>query len=431
MERRDFFKEVGAIGGSGMLISAFPWLQSCTSEVRKETAKEKVNLAVIGTGSRGQYHLFNLQKIPQANVVGLCDIYEPHLQAAKAYFPKAKGYSDYREVLDNPAIKAVVITTPLHLHAPITIAALQAGKQVFCEKAMARTPEDCYKVYQAYKASNQVLYIGMQRLFDAKYIKAMSMIHAGLIGKICGVRAYWFRNNDWRRPVPTPDLERQINWRLYKEYSAGLLTELSTHQLQIGNWAMREIPTSLMASGDLVYWKDGREVPDNISMIYHYSNGVKMNYESIISNKFLGLEEEIFGDRGTMTPEKNKYYFEEVQPAPGILQMINDIEHKMFDNVELAGPSWVPETASVNKGEFIMPHSKTTSGSSSTGAAGDGSVELMTAFCQSAITGQRAKNLVEEAYYSSVLALLAERAMDEKKIIYFPDELKIPYLNMK
>ncbi|MCK9343307.1 MAG: Gfo/Idh/MocA family oxidoreductase, partial [Massilibacteroides sp.] len=194
MERRDFFKEVGAIGGSGMLISAFPWLQSCTSEVRKETAKEKVNLAVIGTGSRGQYHLFNLQKIPQANVVGLCDIYEPHLQAAKAYFPKAKGYSDYREVLDNPAIKAVVITTPLHLHAPITIAALQAGKQVFCEKAMARTPEDCYKVYQAYKASNQVLYIGMQRLFDAKYIKAMSMIHAGLIGKICGVRAYWFRN---------------------------------------------------------------------------------------------------------------------------------------------------------------------------------------------------------------------------------------------
>ena len=181
--------------------------------------------------------------------------------------------------------------------------------------------------------------------------------------------------------------------------------------------------------GDIVYWKDGREVYDNVSLIYRYSNGVKMNYESIISNKFYGLEEEILGSKGTMEPEKGKYYFEEAKPAPGIMQMINQIEHSIFDNVSFAGPSWVPETASINKGEMIMDKVTTISGQSSVGAAGDGSVELVTAFLEAAITGKPAPNLVEEAYYSSVLALLGLQAMDEKRVITFPDEYKIPYLN--
>ena len=207
------------------------------------------------------------------------------------------------------------------------------------------------------------------------------------------------------------------------------MTELATHQLQVGNWALKMIPETVMGAGDIVYWKDGREVYDNVSLIYRYPNGVKMNYESVISNKFYGLEEELLGSKGTMEPEKGKYYFEEVKPAPGIQQLINQIEHKVFDNVSFAGPSWVPETASVNKGEMIMEHVSTHSGESSVGAAGDGSMELVTAFCEAAITGKPAPNLVEEAYYSPVLALLGLQAMEEERIIHFPDEYKIPYLN--
>ncbi|MDO4755896.1 MAG: Gfo/Idh/MocA family oxidoreductase [Parabacteroides sp.] len=429
ISRRDFFKDLGMIGGGGALLSAFPWLQSCSADEKEQIAKEKVRLGVIGTGSRGQYHLNNLKLIPQADVVALCDNYAPHLEEASAIFPKAKTYDDYRKLLDDQSIQAVIIATPLNEHLHITVDALQAGKHVFCEKSMAMTCQGCLDMYHAFKQSGKVLFIGQQRLYDPKYIKAMSMIHAGLIGEINSIRAYWFRNNDWRRSVPSPDLERKINWRLYKDSSCGLVTELATHQLQVGNWALKMLPEKVSGMGDIVYWKDGREVYDSINLIYHYPNGVKMTYESMIANKFYGLEEVILGSKGTMELEKGLYYFEEVEPAPGIMQLINQIEHKIFDNVSFASPSWVPETASINKGHLIMDGVTSITGESSVGAVGDGSIELVTAFCEAAITGKPAPNLVEEAYYSSVLGLLGLQAMEEERVITFPDEYKIPYLN--
>ena len=90
LSRRDFFKELGMIGGGGVLLSAFPWLQSCSADDKVQIAKEKVRIGFIGTGSRGQYHLNNLKTIPYADVVALCDNYPPHLKEASALYPKAK-----------------------------------------------------------------------------------------------------------------------------------------------------------------------------------------------------------------------------------------------------------------------------------------------------------------------------------------------------
>ena len=419
--RRDFFKTLG----SGSLLAMFPWLQSCTKEVSAAVSGEKIRLGLIGTGSRGMYHLNNLLNIPQAEVVALCDDYEPHLQQAAALYPKAKLFDDYCKLLEDKNVQAVIIATPLGEHEHMALDTLSAGKHLFCEKSMALTLQGCRKIYDKYIESGKVLYIGQQRLFDPKYIRAMDMIHNGMIGTITGMRAYWYRNNDWRRPVPTPDVERRINWRLYRNSSAGLVTELAAHQLQVGDWALGLRPESVMGYGDIVYWKDGREVFDNISLIYRYPNGVKMSYESVISNKFLGLEELILGDKGTMELEKGKYYFEEAKPAAGILQLINQIEHKIFDNVSFAGPSWVPETASINKGYFVLDNVRVTSGESSVGAAGDGSVELLTAFCNSAITEQPNVTLAKEAYYSSIYALLGLQAMEEKCIVNFPKEYDV------
>jgi len=420
--RRDFFKLLGSSG----LVALFPWLQSCTKETADAVSGERVRIGLIGTGSRGMFHLNNVPGIPQAEIVALCDDYAPHLQQAADLFPKAKRYDNYEKLLDDKNVQAVIITTPLNEHERMTIDAFAAGKHVFCEKSMALSLDGCRRIFEAYKQSGKVLYIGQQRLFDPKYIRAMELIHSGLIGRITGMRAYWYRNNDWRRPVPSPELERRINWRLYRRSSAGLVTELAAHQLQVGDWALGQRPVSVTGYGDIVYWKDGREVYDNISLIYRYPNGVKMSYESIISNKFLGLEELILGDKGTMELEKGKYYFEEAQPAPGILQLINQIEHKVFDNIKFAGPSWVPETASINKGYYVVDKVSTTSGASSVGAAGDGSEELLTAFCNSAITGRPNEFLAIEAYYSTVYALLGLQAMEENRIVSFPEELSLP-----
>ncbi|HEY5499121.1 MAG TPA: Gfo/Idh/MocA family oxidoreductase [Bacteroidales bacterium] len=429
INRRDFIKSVGVAGGGALLLSSIPWLQSIASARQEIPKGEKAKIAIIGTGSRGMFHINNLLKTPHAEIVAICDIYKPHLDQAAALCPNAKKYFDYREVLASPDIHGILIACPLHVHASITIAGLKAGKHVFCEKSMARTLDQCKEMYDTYKQTGKVLYIGQQRLFDPKFIKALEMVRNGAIGEIVGLRNFWFRNNDWRRPVPNPSLERQINWRLYKEYSGGLMTELATHQLQMGTWAMKSLPDYIMGSGDTMYWKDGREVYDNVNVIYHYPNGVKMTFESIISNKFYGMDEQILGNKGTMELEKGKMYLEDPKPAPGIQQLVNQIEHDVFDVIPVAGPSWVPETALENKGENIVDLIKKQDGTSTTGVAGDGSEELVAAFCHSVINGKPVPGLVEEAYYSSVLALLGLQAMDEKRILNFPEKYKIPYLN--
>lgn len=199
----------------------------------KDAQGGKARLALIGTGSRGMYHVNHLLQIPHAEVVAICDIYQPHLDNAAKFYPKAKQYKDYNDAIADPNVDGILISTPLHMHAPISIAGLRAGKHVFCEKSMARTLEQCREMYDTYKETGKVLYIGMQRLFDPKYLKAIELINDGTIGQIVGLRNFWYRNNDWRRPVPEPSLERQINWRLYKEYSGGLMTELASHQLQM------------------------------------------------------------------------------------------------------------------------------------------------------------------------------------------------------
>ena len=222
--------------------------------------------------------------IPHAEIVALCDDYPPNLKVASELCPKAKTYTNYKKLLESPDIDGVILSTPLYLHAPMTLDALDAGKHVYCEKAMAHTLVECKAIYDAYQKTDKVLYFCMQRMIDEKYIIGMLMIHSGLIGDVVGARCHWFRNHDWRRPVPSPELERKINWRLYWDYSAGLMTELGTHQLEVCNWATGLMPESVVGMGDIVYWKDGREVYDSVSLVYHYTNGVKITYESLISN---------------------------------------------------------------------------------------------------------------------------------------------------
>ncbi len=418
MDRRDFIKNLGVATGAALFATS-PWL-SAFSEA-KHTSGSLARIRVIGPGSRGQFLMSFLKNNPKARVTALCDIYQPSIDDALKIYPDAAVYTDYRKLLEDKSLDAVLIATPLNTHYQIAMDSFDAGKHVFCEKALAMTIEDCYKMYQKHRSTGKIFFAGQQRLFDPRYIKAMELIHAGTFGELEGFRAYWFRNNDWRRPVPSPDLERHINWRLYKEYSRGLMTELACHQLQIGSWAMRQIPNKVMGHGAITYWKDGREVYDNVSCIYIFDNGVKLNYESVISNKFYGLEEQILGHLGTVEPEKGKYYFENTAPAPGFLQLINDIENKLFDSLPFAGTSWAPESANIDKGEYLLGERPKS----------DGTSLLLDAFVEAVITERQPQNIAEEGYYASALCLLGHEAIEQEKILSFPEEYKINYLNHK
>ena len=428
-DRREFLKQLGCVAGGAALLAGAPWLSSCTPERIREISGEKARIALIGTGSRGQYHIHNLLLIPHARIVALCDCYEPNLQAAAALCPGAKLYRDYRKLLEDKDIDGVIISTPLGSHAAITLDALSAGKHVFCEQAMARTLDECKAVYDAYRKSDKVLYFCMQRMFDEKYLRGMKLLHDGLIGEIVGMRCHWFRNADWRREVPSPELERQINWRLYKEHSGGLMTELACHQIEVCNLAVGRIPQSISGMGDIVYWKDGREVYDSVNVIYRYADGRKINYESLISNKFNGMEDQILGKKGTMELAKGVYYLEEDNSRSGIECLIDSMKEKVLTSVPLAGPSWRPEV----KGQYI-PHNivegkiSVNGGQNMIGVDNDGSDVILSAFCSACITGEKAVNVVEEAYCATVLCLLGNKAMEEQRTILFPEYYKIPYM---
>ena len=426
---RSFIKSLLSVTGGAALLSSMPWLLSCTPEKLQELGKEKARLGLIGSGSRGQYHIHNLLAIPHADLVAICDPYAPNREAALALYPTAKGYEDYRQMLEKEQLDGVIIATPLHLHARITLDALAAGKHVFCEKAMARTLDDCKAVYEAYRNTDRALYFCMQRMYDEKYVKAVQLISSGLIGDVVGMRCHWFRNADWRREVPSPELERHINWRLYKEYSGGLMTELGSHQLEVCTWVAGKIPTRIAGFGDIVYWKDGREVYDSVNVTYQFADGRIISYESLISNKYNGMEEQILGHAGTVDLSKGVYYLEEDNLVSGMRQLLEQVKTGVFAAVPTAGPSWRPELRAkyvphpVLEGKFSI-----SDGESSVGFVADGSDVILSAFCQSCITGEKAKDVVEEAYCSTVLCLLGNQAMEEGRTLTFPEEYKIPYM---
>jgi len=416
--RREFLKVMG-LGGLGLVTLSSPWMSALAdNNATSKGAANKVRVGLIGSGSRGCYHLDNLKSLEATNniqIVAVCDNYEPHLNdGLKIAKGTAKGFSDYRKMLEMKDLDCVLIITPLHLHASIAVDAMKAGKHVFCEKSMAKTVEECKLMYDTSIQTGKILQIGHQRCFKPSYIKAIEYIRSGKIGKVNQIRAWWHRNNDWRRPLPAPGMDRQINWRLYRDYSLGLMTELASHHIQVANWVLGKTPVSVMGTGSINFWKDGREVEDNIAVVYSYADGTKFVYDSMISNKFYGLEQQVLGNKGTLELETNKFYSENPPKPAGILQLVNDMEHGLFSAVPIAGASWVPETASKYKGDLISLEDK----------MDEGVLELI-GFTNAVRNNKPIPQLLEQGYHSGIWTVLGQQAIDEQKLITLPKEFNI------
>lgn len=316
LSRRNFLKGAAAVAASALPGGA-------PAVVTDPAPSNPVRYGIIGTGTEGCTLLSFLATIPEGRCVATCDIYPPNLKkGVETIGGNPQTYpDDYRRLLDQKDVEAVLIATPLNLHARMVIDALDAGKHVFVEKTMFFKEEEEAPIRQAAAAHpKQVLQIGLQRRSSVLYRVAMEMIHKGALGKIMFVRAQWHRNNNWRRPVPDPKFERLINWRMYKEYSGGLLAELASHQIDVANWAIGAEPVSVVAVGGIDYWKDGRETCDNVQAIYEYPGGQKLVFTSILSNAHCDFQELIMGDKGTIeiTVGKGMFYREHVaKVSPG------------------------------------------------------------------------------------------------------------------
>jgi predicted dehydrogenase len=347
MDRREFMQMTGAGLGAVALLG----VRGCNSP-HAVAPSDWVNVGVIGVGSRGQHMMSMLLRVPGVHITALSDIYEPRIaEGRKVTGEQTTAYSDYRKMLDAKDIDAVMVSTPLGLHAEHVAAALDSGRAVYGEKSMGRTLEDCNLIRDTAKRTGKIYQVGLQYTYAPWYQEAAQRIQEGKIGQVREIHSYWHRNNNWRRPVPngsSPELERLLNWRLYRQWSGGLLAELGSHQITFANGIYGSIPESVMASGGVDFWKDGREIEDNVHAILRYPGGQTLQASYITTNRLDGAQERIFGTGGSvvLTHTEATYYKEPWYPNSAIPPEIT-IEHKL-----ITGPTYSAEQPYHGKGDI-------------------------------------------------------------------------------
>ena len=214
-------------------------------QIAPVTDTSPFRIGIIGPGSRGQELVRSFLRVPGVKIVAAADVYQPRF----AELNQTCGYqvpstSDYRALLDRKDLDAVIVATPLGLHAQHVIPALESGHHVYGEKTMAYTLEDAAKIVNATSLHKRIFQVGHQYRYSPWIRAAVARVQQGEIGDVTHIMAYWNRNNNWRRPVPDPSLERLINWRLYNQWSLGLLAELGSHHMDIANWVFGSTPTA-------------------------------------------------------------------------------------------------------------------------------------------------------------------------------------------
>jgi len=320
IDRREFVRGISAAVAATTLAPESAHAQATAKaeaeaarQIARTTDSSPFRIGIIGPGSRGKELVRNFLRVPGVKIVAAADIYQPRfaeLNAVCGY--EVPSYSDFRKVLERKDLNAVIVSTPLGLHASHVIPALESGHHVYGEKAMAYHLDDARRIVEAVKANKRIFQVGHQYRYSPWIRAAVARVQQGEIGDVTHIMAYWNRNNNWRRPVPDPSLERLINWRLYNEWSLGLFAELGSHHMDIANWVFGSTPTSAIASGSICYWHDGRETDDNVQAVLSYSGGRRCIFTSMTNNAKMGDQLWLYGNKGSLnlTLEDATFYYE-------------------------------------------------------------------------------------------------------------------------
>jgi predicted dehydrogenase len=365
--RRTFLKRAATLSAGIPFADHFDRVVREVTEESQDLAASRpaanaspVNVAVIGLGGRGSHVLRShgywpdeeLRKtgykeppqklLPGIRVLGVCDVYKPRVNAALGwlgqYGVKAKGFDDWRAVIDDPEVQAVIITTADLWHTPIALAAVQAGKDVYVEKCMSQTVEEAKELRRQVRASKCVLQVGHQNRHNTYQKIAARLYKDGVLGKVHVIQTAVGRNYPegayagplppkeadrfirWESYLPKElagqrDLDKLFNWRKYWTFSTGIAGDLLSHDVDMANRVLElTIPDTATASGGIYAWLDGRETPDHYTVVHEYRDrGITFLYNASLANSFerettilgtdatlvLGFKIEVFADHGS------------------------------------------------------------------------------------------------------------------------------------
>ena len=254
---------------------------------------DQINIGVIGAGGRGTFVMTVFQKDPALRVGAICDVFEPNLErgisiAAKTPGTHPKLYRNYKELLADKDVQAVLIATPEHWHARMVLDALAAGKDVYVEKPLCRTPQEGAQLVEAEKKSKNIIQVGMQRRSYDLYLEGADIVKSGKLGNVRMVRSWWLNNylggapatklegkldwEQWQGPAAKRsfDPDRFRNWRLYSDYAGGIVADQGAHVFDGIHLLMSAgYPLAVNASAGKVH-KAGVDTPESVVAIAEY-----------------------------------------------------------------------------------------------------------------------------------------------------------------
>jgi predicted dehydrogenase len=416
MDRRLFLQGLSASAvAAGVLPVATAAAEAqarSEAEVAKQIAPSKdsspLRVGIIGPGSRGKELVRNLLRVPGVKIAAAADVYEPRFaQLNELCGYEVAAHKDYRALIDRKDLDAIVVATPLGLHATHVLPALKSGRHVYGEKTMAYTVEEARAIREA-SGSKALYQVGHQYRYSPWIRAAIARVQAGEIGDVTHIAGYWFRNNDWRRPVPADDpggkLEHLINWRLYNQWSLGLIAELGSHHMDIANWIFGANPIAAMGSGSICRYHDGRETDDNVQVVLSYPQGKRFIFTSTTDNAKMGDQLWVYGSKGSLnlTLEDATFFYE---PAK-VKRVATGVEKGVTTSASYQAGGEMPYRGPGKPVELKDPEDATTI--------------AIRAFIHCVRTGDRPIADAEVGYGSALCVVQADKARRERREVEVP-----------
>jgi predicted dehydrogenase len=312
-----------------MDVARRTFLLSASSAIatRAVPSSDQVTLGVIGSGGRGTFVMGVFQKDAALRVNALCDVYEPNLENAVSVASKVPGthpkvYRNYRELLADKDVQAVLIATPEHWHYQMVMDALAAGKDVYVEKPLCQTPEQGLALVEAERKSKQIIQVGMQRRSYDLFQEGRKIVAGGTLGSVRMVRTWWLNNylgsppatklagrldwEQWQGPAPKRafDADRFRNWRLYSDYAGGIIADQGAHIFDGIQMLMGAGASSAVTAAAGRTHKVGVDQPESVVAIAEYPEDFvavfTVNYAAMQYKSRNDQLDQLDGDQGRM-----------------------------------------------------------------------------------------------------------------------------------
>jgi predicted dehydrogenase len=318
-------------------------------------ANDRIRTGIIGAGGRGRYLTTQFKEMG-AEVAAVCDVYQANLEAGvAAASPGARAVKDYRRVLDDRSLDAVIVATPDHWHARMTIDAVNAGKDVYCEKPMAHTIDEGFQVIEAVRRTRRIVQVGTQRRSAELFIEAKRLMDAGRAGEVRLVTSQWMNNQralrtdklsgelDWKQwrgttPARPEDPVRFFNWYWFWDYSGGLLIGQGAHIIDAIQWLMSSPPPVAVTSVGMHPNIPGAEVPETATIAIEYPNCLAtftLGYRAMRYNQFNDQLKQFHGNNARLDVGREWYA---LYPESSAIDLKASAENRKPGSFSMAAP---------------------------------------------------------------------------------------------